>query len=430
MLHRSNGLYAAVSFDDAMALRRSQADEDIVADRKILVWMGLHAQRMRSDADPVIRMAAHVEFSNDFAFELIDAAVERKPRQRNVFRTDRNPHGPETLPFFPEIIRRHAQTYVQFREDLDQTVASRVGPDFSAEEVGLTDERGYKTRRRTFVDRFRQCELLDLSSLHDSDAIGHDHGLGLVVSDVDGCDSQPCLQLLQLEAQFLPQRGVEIAQRFVEKKQRRSDDQCAGKSDALLLAAAQLRRLSILMAVHLHQSERLCNAALDFRFRQSLQLEAEGDVLEDGLVGPERVALEYHRHVSLLRRHHPPRRSDLLAVELDRTAIGLNEPGDHSQQSRLAAAAGSKENQKLSIQDIDRHVRDGRTLAESLAELAQPQPNRVSISQGPLPRRSCMRFRVEIEPARKLSCQENDGPDDRQQQNRQGRHRLEPSLVE
>lgn len=101
MLHRSNGLYAAVSFDDAMALRRSQADEDIVADRKILVWMGLHAQRMRSDADPVIRMAAHPEFSNDLAFELIDAAVERKPGQHNIFGADRNPHGQETLPFFP-----------------------------------------------------------------------------------------------------------------------------------------------------------------------------------------------------------------------------------------------------------------------------------------------------------------------------------------
>src|SRR6516225_63465 len=89
------------SFDDAMALRGSQAYEDIVTDRKILVRMGLHAQRMRSDADPVIRMAAHPEFSNDLAFELIDAAVERKPGQHNIFGADRNPHGQETLPFFP-----------------------------------------------------------------------------------------------------------------------------------------------------------------------------------------------------------------------------------------------------------------------------------------------------------------------------------------
>jgi hypothetical protein len=37
---------------------------------------------------------------------------------------------------------------------------SRISPDFSAEEVGLTDERGYEARRRTFVDRVRRCELL------------------------------------------------------------------------------------------------------------------------------------------------------------------------------------------------------------------------------------------------------------------------------
>src|SRR5437660_7581786 len=50
-------------------------------------------------------------------------------------------------------------------------------------------------------------------------------------------------------------------------------------------------------------------------------------------------------------------------------------------------------------------------------------------SASPSPRRPCMWFLVEIEPARELSCQENDGPGDRQQQNRPGRNRLEPSLV-
>src|SRR5262249_43965665 len=98
-----------------MALRRRHADEDVIADRKIMVRMGLHAQEMRSDPDPVIRMAAHAEFSNDLAFELIDAAVARKPGQRNVFRTDRNPYGPHALPFFPKMICRHAQSYVQLR---------------------------------------------------------------------------------------------------------------------------------------------------------------------------------------------------------------------------------------------------------------------------------------------------------------------------
>ena len=93
-----------------MTLRRRHADEDLVADRKIMVRMGLHAQRMRSNRDPVICMVAHAEFSNDLAFELIDAAVGRKPGQRNAFRTDRNSHGPDALPFFPKIVCRYTQT--------------------------------------------------------------------------------------------------------------------------------------------------------------------------------------------------------------------------------------------------------------------------------------------------------------------------------
>jgi hypothetical protein len=160
----STTLYAGVSFDNAMALRRSQADEDIVAHRKILVRMGVHAQRMCSDADPIICMAAHSEFSNDLASELIDAAVKRKPGERNVFRTDRNSHGPETSPFFAQIIRRYAQTYVQFREDLDETGESRISPDFSAEEVGLTDERGYTQHLKKGVSSYLKGTSISVAS--------------------------------------------------------------------------------------------------------------------------------------------------------------------------------------------------------------------------------------------------------------------------
>ena len=53
------------------------------------------------------------------------------------------------------------------------------------EEVHVADEVGDEGRRRPVVDRERLVELLDAAVRHHGDAVGHRHGLLLVVRHVD-----------------------------------------------------------------------------------------------------------------------------------------------------------------------------------------------------------------------------------------------------
>src|ERR671914_36362 len=63
----------------------------------------------------------------------------------------------------------------------------------------------------------------------------------------------------------------------------------------------------------------------------------ERHVLEDRHVRVERVVLEHHRDVAVLRRHVV----DEVAADEDLARGRLLEPGDHAQRRRLAAARGS-----------------------------------------------------------------------------------------
>jgi hypothetical protein len=67
--------------------------------------------------------------------------------------------------------------------------------------------------------------------------VGHAHGLGLVVRDVDDGELQPLLQLAQLAAHLLAQLGVQVGQRLVHQAHRRLRHQRACQRHALLLPA-------------------------------------------------------------------------------------------------------------------------------------------------------------------------------------------------
>ena len=87
-----------------------------------------------------------------------------------------------------------------------------------------------------------------VADLHDAavhehrHAVGERHRLFLVVRDVDRGDAERALQLLQLEARFEAQLGVEVGQRLVEQEEARLAHDGARQRDALLLAARELAR--------------------------------------------------------------------------------------------------------------------------------------------------------------------------------------------
>ena len=78
-------------------------------------------------------------------------------------------------------------------------------------------------------------------------------------------------------------------------------------------------------------------------------LQPERDVVEDRQVREQRVLLEDRVHRALVR----PQRRDVAAVHLDDALGRLDEPGDHPQRRRLAAAARADDREELAVGDLD-----------------------------------------------------------------------------
>src|SRR5690606_34202320 len=84
------------------------------------------------------------------------------------------------------------------------------------------------------------------------------------------------------------------------------------------------------------------------------------NVLEHAHMRPERVRLEDHAEVAALRGQTEPavaveHRS---AVNLDAARVRLLESRDRAQQRRLAAAAGSEQDEELARHDVDVDIVD------------------------------------------------------------------------
>ena len=226
------------------------------------------------------------------------------------------------------------------------------------------------------IDVLGLAQLLDASRLHHGDAVGDGQRLLLVVRDVDGGDLQALLQVADLAAHVDPQPGIEVGQRLVEQQHFRADDQGARNGDALQLAAGELVRPALAVALQPHEGERARDALGDLLGRDLARLEAVGDVAGHGEVGEDGVVLEHHADVAPVRRQ----RVDALLTDADLAGIELGEAGDHAQQRGLAAAGGTQQGEELAVLDSERDIANGCDRSEGPADafdrdLAQRLPS-------------------------------------------------------
>ena len=207
--------------------------------------------------------------------------------------------------------------------------------------------------------------------IHDRDAVGHGQRLLLIVRDVDEGGAERAVQRAQLDLHLLPELEVERAERLVEEEDAGLEDERGCERDALALPAAQLGRHSGSEPLRVQPDElqRRTHPVRDLRPRPAPLLQSERDVALDREMWKQRIALEHHADLPLVRAaliHHLPEQPPA-----SRARVGRLESGDESEERGLAATGGAEDGEKLTLADLEGHAVHGLHRAVALRYLLQ-----------------------------------------------------------
>ena len=233
-----------------------------------------------------------------------------------------------------------------------------VGPGHAAgDAVVRTDEAGHEGRLWPVVQILGRAKLLKAAVTHHADAIGQHQCFGLVVGDINEGRAERRLQLLELDFHMLAKLQIEGAQGFIEQQQRRLENQAARDGHPLALSARQFIDALVRSITQSHPFQHGIAALHSLGPAHAAARQSKRDVFAHGHHRKQGQLLEHHVHRAAIRRHA----AHALAADGDIPAIRSDEPGDHPQQRRLAAA-GRTENGKETAafdrerQGIHRHV--------------------------------------------------------------------------
>ena len=228
------------------------------------------------------------------------------------------------------------------------------------------DEPGHEQLLRVVVQLLGRADLHELALVHDRDPRAHRHRLDLVVGDVHGRRPEALVESRDLGAGLDAELRVEVGQRLVHQEHGRLADDRPAERDALALAAGQLARL-LLEVLEVEDPGRVLDPLVDLGLGHLAELQPEGHVVVDRHVRVQRVALEDHRDVAILR-------GDVVhdaVADLEVAVADLFEAGDHPQAGRLAAARRTDEDHELAIADLEVEVLDGGEVAEALPDVIE-----------------------------------------------------------
>ena len=166
---------------------------------------------------------------------------------------------------------------------------------------------------------------------------------------IDHRDAELFLYLLDLKAHGLPELGVEVTQRLVEKQEGGLRHQSPCQGHALLLSAGELVREALGVLAQVHNGEHPFHRAFDLRLRRVPDGQRVGHVVEHVHVRPHGVALEHHAHAALFRRHEGLPAGDELPVDIDFAARRLFKARDHAQHGGLAAAGRAEQRDEFAV---------------------------------------------------------------------------------
>ena len=251
--------------------------------------------------------------------------------------------------------------------DLDGAAARRLDLEHAAlEQVGDADEVADIGVHRPGIDVARIAPLLDAPLAHDDDLVAHHQRFGLIVGDIDRGDADLVLDALELDAHLLAQLQIEVGQRFVEQEQPRPRDDGAGKRRALLLAAGELGGKLVGHAGEADEAQHRVHPFVDLGAVGFADFQRIGHVLAHRHVRPDRIALEHHADVALLRRQE-----DALGLgcvdepaDADAAAVDAVQAGDAHQRRGLAATGGAEQGEELAARNAKRNIVHRPVVAE------------------------------------------------------------------
>ena len=160
---------------------------------------------------------------------------------------------------------------------------------------------------------------------------------------------------MDLAPHLHPELRVEVGERLVHQERLRLPHEGSAHRDPLSLPTGERARLALQEVGDLERLGRLADPSRDLLLRELPVPQPEREVVLDRHVGIERVVLEHHRDVALLRRqvvHDPVADPDLAFAD-------LLEPREHPERRRLAAARRSHEDHELAVLDLEIEILDG-----------------------------------------------------------------------
>ena len=257
------------------------------------------------------------------------------------------------------LLHRHGEGLDDFSRHLHMADIRTPFHDAALELVVFAYEIGHKGPLRLFVEGLRRRDLLHSPIVHHRHPVRQRQGLALVVGDIHHGGLKALLQAADLVLHLFPQAPVQGPQGFVHEDQVRFKHQGAGDGDPLLLAAGELGRAAFGKVPQLHHVQGPDDAVRDGFLGNAARLQGKGEILGDGHVRKQRVVLEDHADVALVRL-------DLLdgtALQPDLAAGGALKARQHLQAGGLAGPGGAQQGDELAPGDVYVEVRDRERFA-------------------------------------------------------------------
>ena len=160
-------------------------------------------------------------------------------------------------------------------------------------------------------------------------------------------------------ARLHAQLGVQVRERLVHEEDRWLADDRPTERDPLALPTGERFGLAVEQLVEAKDLAGIRHAPLNLVLRRLAQLQPKGEVVVHAHVRVERVALEDHGDVAVLRRDV----IDHAVADQEPAVADLLKAGHATERGRLAAAGRSDQDEELAIIDLEVEVVHGEDVA-------------------------------------------------------------------